>query len=52
MPWKVRFRDKDFIGDEGWDREFEFQVREAMTDTRELPGSAEIIYPCEGRGSY
>ena len=28
MPWKVRFRDKDFIGNEGWDPEFEFEVRE------------------------
>lgn len=44
MPWKVRFRDKDFIGDEGWDPEFEFDVREALTDTQELPGSAEIIF--------
>jgi hypothetical protein len=24
MPWKVRFREKDFIG---WDPEFEFEVR-------------------------
>ena len=44
MPWKVRFRDKDFMGDEGWDPEFEFEVREALTDTQELPGSAEIIF--------
>ncbi|TXR46292.1 hypothetical protein [Phyllobacterium endophyticum] len=43
MPWKVRFRNKDFIGDEGWDPEFEFEVREALTNTRELSGSAEII---------
>jgi hypothetical protein len=44
MPWKVRFRDRDFNGDEHWDRAFEIQVREAMTDTRELPGSAEILF--------
>ena len=44
MPWKVRFRDKDFVGDEGWDPEFEFEVREALTDTQELPGSAEIVF--------
>ena len=44
MPWKVRFRDKDFMGDEGWDPEFEFEVREALTDTQELPGSAEIVF--------
>ncbi len=43
MPWKVRFRDKDFIGNEGWDPEFEFEVREALTDTQELSGSAEVI---------
>jgi hypothetical protein len=43
MPWKVSFRDKDFIGNEGWDPEFEFEVREALTDTQELSGSAEII---------
>ncbi len=24
MPWKVRFRDKDLIGNEGWDLGFEF----------------------------
>ena len=44
MPWKVRFRDKDFNGDEGWDPEFEFEVKEALTDTQELPGSAEIAF--------
>jgi hypothetical protein len=44
MPWKVRFREKDFIGDEGWDPEFEFEVREALTATQELSGSAEIAF--------
>ena len=48
MPWKVRFRDKDFIGNEGWDPEFEFEVREALTDTQELSGSAEIIIHTKG----
>ena len=43
MRWKVRIRDKDFIGNEGWDPEFEFEVREALTDTQELSGSAEVI---------
>ncbi|RCW83800.1 hypothetical protein [Phyllobacterium bourgognense] len=48
MPWKVRFRDKDFIGIEGWDPEFEFEVREALTDAQELSGSAEIIIHVKG----
>ena len=26
MPWKVSFRDKDFIGNEGWNPEFEFEA--------------------------
>ena len=47
MPWKVRFRDQDLIGNEGWDPEFEFEVREALTATQELSGSAEIV---EGEG--
>jgi hypothetical protein len=44
MPWKVRLRDKDFIGNEGWDPESEFEVREALTDTQELSRSAEAIF--------
>ena len=48
MPWKVRFREKDFIGNEGWDPEFEFEVREALTDTEELSGSAEIVIHVKG----
>ena len=48
MPWKVRFRDKDFIGSEGWDPEFELEVREALTDTQELSGSAEIVIHVKG----
>jgi hypothetical protein len=43
MPWRVRLRDKDFIGNEGWDPEPEFEVREALTDTQELSHSAEVI---------
>ena len=44
MPWKVRFREKDFIGDEGWDPEFEFEVRAALAAWQELSGSAEIVF--------
>jgi hypothetical protein len=43
MPWKVRFRDQDHMGNEGWDPEFEFEVREALTARQELSGSAEIV---------
>ncbi|EJN04183.1 hypothetical protein [Phyllobacterium sp. YR531] len=43
MPWLVRFRGKTFAGDEFWDSEFEFEVREALKDRRELSGSADII---------
>ncbi|MDR6632287.1 hypothetical protein J2X72_001058 [Phyllobacterium sp. 1468] len=48
MPWKVRFRDKNFIGNEGWDVEFELEVREALTDAQELSGSAEIVNHVQG----
>lgn len=44
MPWLVRFRGKDFTGNEGWDPEFEDEVLQALTDKRELSGSAEIIF--------
>jgi hypothetical protein len=36
------------IGNEGWDPVFEFEVREALTDTQELSGSAEIIIHVKG----
>lgn len=48
MPWTVRFRGKDFIGTEGWDPDYEFEVREELTDVRELSGSAEIILHLKG----
>jgi len=44
MTWKVRFRGKDFALDPYFDPEFEYEVREALADKRELSGSVEIIF--------
>lgn len=43
MPWKVRFRGITFTADDTWDPEFEFNVRESLTDRRDLSGSASIV---------
>lgn len=34
MPWAVRFRGKDFTGNEGWEPEFEHDILQALTDKR------------------
>ncbi|UXN58938.1 hypothetical protein [Phyllobacterium zundukense] len=47
MPWKVRFRDKDFT----LDPEFEYEIRIALADKRELSGSVEIIFHEQDDGS-
>lgn len=44
MTWKVRFRDTDFNLDEGFDPEFEYEIRESLTDKRALSGSVSIIF--------
>lgn len=48
MPWLVKFRGKEFTGNEGWDPEFEDAVLRALTDKRELSGSAKIVFQLEG----
>jgi len=44
MPWAIKFRGKDFNLDEGFDPEFEYEVRESLTDKQKVSGSVSIIF--------
>jgi hypothetical protein len=48
MAWKIRFRGKDFIGEEGWEPEFELEVIQDFTEKEKLQESAEIIIHAKG----